>query len=139
MLSKSELAALVRKKGTQDCLWTRWQDMEFKMTDFMKVLQSEYSTVLWPHGAASLWDKTTLNDILHQHDTIFHGEDTKMGIYLMLNGYRMIHQSDQLFDTETPNSVIGEMPNYYHQRVRSWDLLNIFTLRNISNIDYSVM
>ena len=109
------------EKGTQRCIWTRWQDMEYKMADFTKILQDKYSTVLFPHGAISLWDKDILFDILTDHDAIFYADDVKMGIWLSRRGYRLGYYADALVDTETPETIFGKAPNYYNQRVRSWD------------------
>jgi len=111
----------VEKDGSQDCVWTKWQDLEYKLGDLVKEIQCKYATVLFPHGAVSLWGKETLFEILGNHDTIFYADDVKMGIYLMLNGYRLYYNKDVIFDTIVPSSIVGESPNYYNQRVRSWD------------------
>ena len=52
-------------------LFIQWQNIEYKISDFAKRLQSPYS-VLFPHGAVSLWDRNIAIQCLHQHDTIFY-------------------------------------------------------------------
>ena len=54
----------------------QWQDLEYKLCDFMKQFQSRFSTVPFPHGAISLWDRATLINCLRKHDTVFYGQTT---------------------------------------------------------------
>lgn len=108
-------------EGKQDTIWTKWQDMEFKIGDFVKKFQDKYGTVLFPHGAVSLWEKDMIYEILAESDTIFYVEDGKMGMHLSRNGYKLHYCQDVMFDTLTPSSLIGKSPNFYQQRVRSWD------------------
>ena len=111
----------VDEDGNQDCIWTKWQDLEYKLGDLVKEIQCKYATVLFPHGAVSLWEKETFFDILGKHDAIFFADDVKMGIFLMMNGYRLYYNPNVMFETEVPSSLIGKSPNFYNQRVRSWD------------------
>ena len=111
----------VDENGVQDCLWTNWQDLEYKLGDLVKEIQCKYASVLFPHGAASLWCKDILFEVLGKHDTIFYADDVKMGMFLMRNGYRLYYNKDSVFETEVPSSIFGKSPNYYNQRVRSWD------------------
>lgn len=52
--------------------FTQWQDIEYKMSDFAKMLQDKYCSVLFPHGAVSLWDRKVAIDCLRDHDTVFY-------------------------------------------------------------------
>ena len=76
--------------GTTDGnLFLQWQEIEYKMTDCDKVIQSRWSTVLYPHGACSLWKREILIDCLREHDTVFFGDDVRMGLWLTRHGYEM--------------------------------------------------
>ena len=164
--------------GDIDTTFVRCQAIEYKMADYMKAVQSRHSTVLYPHGAISLWDRATLMEVLRWHDTVFYGkknhrmctiqyitnehirmtfslsnsaDDVKMGMWLQQQGYHMklahsvlgtMYRFDVMFassvsvlsnfsyltssyipvDTEAPTSAFGKMPNYYSQRVKSWDM-----------------
>jgi len=110
----------VDEQGKQESIFTRWQDLEYKVGDFIKKFQTK-STVLFPHGAVSLWEKKAFFRLLGEMDTIFYAEDVKMGLHLLLNGYRLHYNQDCVFETITPSSLFGEAPNFYQQRVRSWD------------------
>jgi cellulose synthase/poly-beta-1,6-N-acetylglucosamine synthase-like glycosyltransferase len=59
-------------------LFIQWQALEYKTSDYTKLLQSYLSTVLYPHGAISLWERETLIECLRQHDTIFYADDVKV-------------------------------------------------------------
>ena len=111
----------VDNKGKQRVLWTKWQDMEYKVSDFVKIFQDQYCSVMYPHGAISLWDKAILLQILIDHDSIFYADDVKMGMWLTRRGYRLGYYADAVVNTETPETILGPSPNYYNQRVRSWD------------------
>ena len=65
---------------TEECnsLFIEWQAIEYKMSDYSKLLQNEYSSVLFPHGAICLWDRTTLIDCFRAHDTVFYADDVKV-------------------------------------------------------------
>ena len=106
----------------QTSLFIEWQSLEYKMSDFAKLLQSKWSTVLFPHGAAPLWERNMLLEILRWHDTVFYADDVKMGIYLQNHRYQMKLDTNVLLDTLAPASFGGPAPNLYCQRVRSWDM-----------------
>eukprot|EP00121_Abeoforma_whisleri_P011485 Awhi_evm1s10594 len=120
----------VDEQHRRSLYWTKWQDLEYKLSDLIKVFQSEYSTVLFPHGAMSLWCKKMLFRVLSHHDAIFYGDDVKMGLYLMEHGYRMVYYPGATVNTITPATLLGEAPNYYCQRVRSWDFTEHMLLLN---------
>ncbi|KAJ3091449.1 hypothetical protein HK102_000525 [Quaeritorhiza haematococci] len=118
--------------GTQNKIWTQWQDLEYKLTDFVKIFQDKYCSVLFPHGAISLWEKETLSMILGDHDAIFYADDVKMGMWLTRRGYRLAYYADEVVNTETPDTILGPLPNYYNQRIRSWDFAeHMLTWRHI--------
>jgi cellulose synthase/poly-beta-1,6-N-acetylglucosamine synthase-like glycosyltransferase len=107
--------------GTQDMIFTKWQDLEYKLSDCTRLFQDQYASVLFPHGAISLWDLGTLFTALTEHDAIFFADDVKLGIWLTSNGYRLAFHAETLVSTETPETLLGSGPNFYKQRVRSWD------------------
>ena len=100
----------------QKRLFTKWQDMEYKVSDFVRIFQDNYSSVLHPHGAISLWDKETLLRLLHDSDSIFYAEDVKMGKWVLQHGYHIAYYGDALVNTWSPETLLGEFPNYYSQR-----------------------
>ncbi|KAL3894006.1 MAG: hypothetical protein SGCHY_005517 [Lobulomycetales sp.] len=120
--------------GGRDLIFTQWQDLEYKLGDSTRLFQNRYGSVLFPHGkcfddackiniagAISLWELGTLFSALTEHDAIFYADDVKMGIWLLKNGYRLGFHAETLVSTETPETILGPRPNYYNQRVRSWD------------------
>lgn len=141
-------------QGNDDSYFIKWQGIEYKMADYAKMIQNQWSTVLYPHGACALWDRKVLIDCFRDHDTVFFADDVKMGLWFTRHGYEMrIHVSGEtavgcsfvcslvrspwdspltksdcaiqyqvMVDTDAPASMIGPMPNFYNQRVRSWDM-----------------
>ena len=65
---------------TEECtgMFIEWQAIEYKMSDYSKLLQNEFSTVLFPHGAICLWERSTLIDCFRAHDTVFYADDVKV-------------------------------------------------------------
>ena len=109
------------RNGTQPTWFIRQQDIEYKICDTIKAWQSECSSVQFPHGALSLWKASVLEMVLLDHDCIFYGDDIKMGIALAKKGMRMGLARAPAVPTEVPVSVCGPIPNFWTQRVRSWD------------------
>jgi cellulose synthase/poly-beta-1,6-N-acetylglucosamine synthase-like glycosyltransferase len=107
--------------GTQDMIFTKWQDLEYKLSDASRLFQHQYASALFPHGAISLWDLSVLFRALTEHDAIFFADDVKLGIWLLKHGYRLGLHAETLVSTETPETLLGRGPNFYKQRVRSWD------------------
>ena len=68
----------VHPQGRQTSLFIEWQGIEYKMSDYSKLLQNEFSTVLYPHGAICLWERSTLIQCFRAHDTIFFADDVKV-------------------------------------------------------------
>lgn len=65
--------------------------------------------------------KETLLEVLKGHDAVFYADDVKMGMWLTRRGFRLGFYTEAIVDTETPETILGPLPNYYNQRVRSWD------------------
>jgi cellulose synthase/poly-beta-1,6-N-acetylglucosamine synthase-like glycosyltransferase len=64
-------------------LWVAYQDFEYILSGYMKLFQSQTGSALSAHGAIALWKRDVLVDlVLHNHNTMFHGEDLQMGIIL---------------------------------------------------------
>ena len=45
-----------------------------------------------------------------------------MGLWFQRQGYEMRMYHKSMVDTEAPTTIVGPYPNYYNQRVRSWDM-----------------
>lgn len=103
-------------------LFTEWQSLEYQLTGYNKLMQYKTGSVQYPHGAASLWDRKALKTALRSHDTVFYAEDAKLGLWALKNGYSMAIKPEVPILTEAPTTLLGEMPNYWTQRVRSWDM-----------------
>lgn len=99
-----------------------WQDLEYKMAGFTKLAERNACGVLYPHGAVSFWERDTLLEVLRKHDLVFFGEDLKLGLGLMKAQKRLTIDDSQVFATESPETLFGPAPNFYQQRVRSWEM-----------------
>eukprot|EP00834_Sanchytrium_tribonematis_P004970 NODE_274_length_10990_cov_0.767606.p1 type:complete len:611 gc:universal NODE_274_length_10990_cov_0.767606:4484-6316(+) len=80
-------------------LFTKWQDMEYKLCDFIRLFQDKYCSILHPHGAISLWHKDVLLRMLHDSDSIFYADDVKMGKWLLQHGFKLGYVNDCIVDT----------------------------------------
>ena len=87
-------------------------DVARAKSDYGKQFQDRFSTVLYPHGAISLWEREALILCLRDHDTVFPGEDVTMGIWLVQNNLEMRMDHRFVIDTEAPSSWI----DHYKQR-----------------------
>jgi hypothetical protein len=103
-------------------LFVAWQDLEYKFSGLSKEAEGATCGVMYPHGAGCFWDRKTLLSVLRLHDLIFIAEDVKMGLGLQAVGKRMAIESGVVLDTEVPETILGAAPNYYQQRVRSWEM-----------------
>lgn len=101
---------------------TRWQSLEYKLSGCAKLSQARFGGVLYPHGAASLWDREVLLKVLEHHDAVFYAEDVKLGMILTRLGYTMKIAAGASLETEAPTTLFGPFPNFYQQRVRSWEM-----------------
>lgn len=105
---------------------TKLQDLEYKLSDHSKTVESDYATVQFPHGAISLWKNEVFTEILKEHDCVYYADDVKQGLALMDKGYKMGLETSTPVETEAPATVLGASPNLYAQRVRSWDMAKHF-------------
>jgi hypothetical protein len=104
-------------------LFVGWQDAEYKFSGLAKEAEASTCGVMYPHGAGCFWDRQTLCDVLRLHDLIFIAEDVKMGLVLQQLNKRMEIESGILLNTEVPETLAGaSFPNYWQQRVRSWEM-----------------
>ena len=107
-------------------LFVGWQDIEYKMSALAKMAESRMCGVLFPHGAASFWKRDTMIRVLRRHDLIYFADDVKMGLELQALGERMGIDASISFETVAPETFLGPptagTPNYYNQRVRSWEM-----------------
>jgi len=130
----TNLQCLVYPLTTQQnkSLLVEWQDIEYKLSGLIKNVQSNISSIIAPHGGISLWRTPILKRILVEHDTIFYGDDTKMGLYLLNRGFSSKFVPEVLVQTVCPRSFMGKTPNLYEQRVCSWDSTeHVLTLQYI--------
>ncbi len=102
--------------------WIRAQSLEYTLADCSKLAQDRFGDVLYPHGAASLWEKETFMRVLHKHTAIFYAEDVQFGMILQQIGYAMTMEAGACLDTEAPTSLFGPNPNFVQQRGRSWEM-----------------
>ena len=105
-----------RKPG----LLVKCQDVEYKLAGLHKQLQAKMSRCLSCHGAIALWERSAMDKVFFEHDTVFHGEDMYMGLCLL-------RQRDEARIISAPQTVV---PTYapdtygvlFRQRVKSWEL-----------------
>ncbi|TAL64855.1 MAG: glycosyltransferase, partial [Legionella sp.] len=79
----------VHSQPLKSNLLVRWQSLEYKLSDCAKLSQARFGGVLYPHGAASMWERDTFLKILKRHDAIFFAEDVKLGMILKELGFSM--------------------------------------------------
>ncbi len=103
-------------------LLINWQDLEYKLSDLSKLSQARFGGALYPHGAGSLWDAKVFLLALWLHDAVFFAEDVKLGMILTRLGYSMGAVSGTTLATEAPASLFGAAPNFFDQRVCSWEM-----------------
>lgn len=99
-----------------------WQDIEYKLSALAKMAESKMCGVLYPHGAASFWDRKTMIQVLRNHDLVYFADDIKMGLELQALGLRLDVEATIQFNTLAPTTFMGVPLNYYQQRVRSWEM-----------------
>ena len=101
-------------------LLVRCQDIEYKMAAVHKYFQSTMARALSCHGAIGLWERSTLDRVFYDHDTVFHGEDLYMGLALLrLRDDSVIISCPQ---TIVPTYAPDTWPMLFRQRVKSWEL-----------------
>ena len=99
-----------------------WQDLEYKLAGAAKLAEARAGGVLFPHGACSFWDREAFLEVLRRHDLEFFADDCKLGFATTELGYRLAFDATQRVSTEAPETIVGRLPNWYAQRVRSWEM-----------------
>jgi len=101
-------------------LLVQCQDIEYKMAAVHKYFQSAMARSLSCHGAIALWERTTLDRVFYDHDTVFHGEDLYMGLALLRlrDDSRIISCPQTIVPTYAPDT----WSMLFRQRVKSWEL-----------------
>lgn len=66
----------------QYSLFVEWQSLEYqRITGYKKYMQNRSGSVQYPQGAASLWERKALKEVLRSHDTIFFAENAELGLW----------------------------------------------------------
>lgn len=119
-------------------------DMEYKITDTFRAFWSEHSTVLFAHGAISIWRRDRFTEIYEKHPGLPIGEDGWAGRLNLKAGYTMKQDSGPILHTESPAKLIPTLwwswilcsneeerkrkvagfgsPDLFQQRARRWDM-----------------
>jgi glycosyltransferase involved in cell wall biosynthesis len=85
----------------------KFQDLEYKMSGIMKAFESYVASATFPHGAISLWKRTTFLEILEQHPMYPLSDDWFTGFICNSLGYR-IETCDTIFiKTDVPSVYIS--------------------------------
>ena len=78
---------------------------------------------MFPHGAGSFWVREDFMKVLHHVDLIFYGDDLKKGMACMELDVGLSIESQVCLETVVPTTFAAlPLPNYYTQRVRSWEM-----------------
>ncbi len=109
----------------KDNMLTRWQNMEYKLSDLTLAALDAFDSAFAPHGACVLLEIKTALEILRRHTGRFKGEDKEIGEILrnLYDVYGELHFRVDMavhFKTVVPNSYLGYGNNLWKQRVRSW-------------------
>lgn len=97
----------------------KWQRHEYLKADLFKFFEDQFGAISCPHGAAALLKIEALYVALHKyHNGEFLGEDLRLG-FALKGEWRI--DLDCYFSTIVPQTLLGNTPNLYQQRVRSWD------------------
>ena len=116
---------LATSSDQKDTFLTRWQNIEYQLSDITLSALDAFKGALAPHGACVLLDIKTAHSILQRHTGRFKGEDKEIGEILR----NLYHTEGSLkfrvdmavhFKTVVPGSYLGHGDNLWKQRVRSW-------------------
>jgi cellulose synthase/poly-beta-1,6-N-acetylglucosamine synthase-like glycosyltransferase len=101
-----------------------WQDCEYRMAGLTKLAEEEIcGGALFPHGAGWFCERETLVDLIsNYHSLDFIAEDVNTGLSMMRMKKTIGFDSSCVLETEVPTTVFGKGLNWYHQRVRSWEM-----------------
>ena len=96
------------------------QDVEYKLAAVHKLFQATMYRSLSCHGAIALWERKSMGEVFHGHDTVFNGEDLYMGITLLRkrDDSKIISSAQTIVTTYAPDNF----PVLFRQRVKSWEL-----------------
>ncbi|KAK0275449.1 hypothetical protein LTR35_011151 [Friedmanniomyces endolithicus] len=100
------------------------KDCEYRMAGLTKLAEEEIcGGSLFPHGAGWFCERETLIDLIsNYHSLDFIAEDVNTGLSLMRMKKRVGFDATCILETEVPTTVFGKGLNWYHQRVRSWEM-----------------
>ncbi len=104
-------------------LFVAWQRIEYGKADFFNLLLDRSRSIAAPHGAISYWKKEILQKVLEHHNLVFYGEDVKLGLIAQHCGYNLRFYPHFPVNTVAPSTVLGAAPNWWGQRVRSWEMI----------------
>jgi len=101
-----------------------WQDCEYRMAGLTKTAEEAIcGGAAFPHGAGWFCERETMIDLIsNYHSLDFIAEDVNTGIALMRMKKRLGWDSTCVLETEVPTTVFGKGLNWYHQRVRGWEM-----------------
>ncbi|KAK1047283.1 hypothetical protein LTR74_017794 [Friedmanniomyces endolithicus] len=100
------------------------KDCEYRMAGLTKLVEEEIcGGSLFPHGAGWFCERETMIDLIsNYHSLDFIAEDVNTGLSLMRMKKRVGFDATCILETEVPTTVFGKGLNWYHQRVRSWEM-----------------
>jgi cellulose synthase/poly-beta-1,6-N-acetylglucosamine synthase-like glycosyltransferase len=101
-----------------------WQDCEYRMAGLTKLAEEQIcGGALFPHGAGWFCERETMIDLIsNYHSLDFIAEDVNTGLSMMKMKKRIGFDAACVLETEVPTTVFGTGLNWYHQRVRSWEM-----------------
>lgn len=101
-----------------------WQDCEYRMAGLTKLAEEQIcGGALFPHGAGWFCERETMIDLIsNYHSLDFIAEDVNTGLSMMKMEKRIGFDAACVLETEVPTTVFGTGLNWYHQRVRSWEM-----------------
>lgn len=101
-----------------------WQDCEYRMAGLTKLAEEQIcGGALFPHGAGWFCERETMVDLIsNYHSLDFIAEDVNTGLSMMKMKKLIGFDAACVLETEVPATVFGKGLNWYHQRVRSWEM-----------------
>jgi cellulose synthase/poly-beta-1,6-N-acetylglucosamine synthase-like glycosyltransferase len=101
-----------------------WQDCEYRMAGLTKLAEEGIcGGALFPHGAGWFCERETMVDLIsNYHSLDFIAEDVNTGLSMMRMKKSIGFDATCVLETEVPTTVFGKGLNWYHQRVRSWEM-----------------
>ena len=101
------------------------QGFEYKASDLEIAFLDVLDAAPRPHGAGSYWKVDALLDVMKKHNTIFDGEDIRMGLEVLKkrdeHGQWLL-KADMRYPIGTivPSKLLGSGKTLLSQRVKSW-------------------